>query len=202
MRRLLALLLAVVIIVASVITALQLLPSLDTNSNQNPPGDFHFGVSWGGNTTAQAKLLIDRVKNFTNLFVIQSGPVSVNETALNEIADYAVSSGLDVIAYFGFFRANETWQVPWLSYAQQRWGSSFLGVYMHDEPGGVTLDANWTGYFEQLSIRNSSINYEHQPAIDLALNGTLPLDSYQLNQTAYHFNTELQSDPNLISSEE
>ena len=198
MRRLLAFLLVVVIVVASVITALWLLPMLNTNSNQNPPSDFHFGVSWGGNNTAQAKLLIDRVKNFTNLFVIQSGPASVNETALNEIVDYAVSSGLDVIAYFGFFRVNETWQAPWMSYAQQRWGSSFLGVYMHDEPGGVTIDANWTGYFQQLSIRGSSAYYQHQPAINLALNGTLPLDSYQLNQTAYHFNTELQSDPNLL----
>ena len=198
MRRLLALLLAVVIIVASVITALQLLPSLNTNSNQNPPGDFHFGVSCGGNTTAQAKLLIDRVKNFTNLFVspIRARKRQRNSPKRNRRLRRRLRVSCDCL--LRFFRANETWQVPWLSYAQQRWGSSFLGVYMHDEPGGVTLDANWTGYFEQLSIRNSSINYEHQPAIDLALNGTLPLDSYQLNQTAYHFNTELQSDPNLI----
>ncbi len=192
-----AFLIAAIILVAAIIAATQLVPTLDTYSQQKKPSDYHFGVSWGGNTTDQAKTLIDRVKNFTNLFVIQSGPVSTNETALNEIVTYAVAAKLDVIAYFGFFNANYSWQVPWLDYARQQWGSSFLGVYMHDEPGGVTVDANWTGYFQQLSIRNSSIYYQHQPALNLALNGTLPLNSYQLNQTAYHFITELQSDPNL-----
>ena len=113
----------------------------------------------------QAKLLIDRVKNFTNLFVVQSGPVSVNETALNEIVDYAVAADLDVIVYFGYFRANEyLGRCRGCLMAQQRWGSSFLGVYLHDEPGGITLDANWTGYFKQISIRNSSDYYSHEPS--------------------------------------
>jgi hypothetical protein len=187
-------------VLASLITASQLLPTLYTQNNLSPPtpgSDFHFGVSFCGNTTFEAKILIDRVKNFTNLFVVQSGPVSVNETALNEIINYAVDSGLDVIAYFGYFNPNYTWQVPWLDYAKQQWGSCFLGIYMHDEPGGVVLDANWTGYFRELSIRRSSLYYQHQPAIELAINGSLPLDSYQLNQAAYHFVDELQLDPYL-----
>ena len=35
----------------------------------------YFGVSFNGNTTDEAKLLIDRIKDYTNLFVIQSGPI-------------------------------------------------------------------------------------------------------------------------------
>jgi len=35
-----------------------------------------FGVSFGGNTTSEAKLLIDRVKSYTNLFVINSWQIS------------------------------------------------------------------------------------------------------------------------------
>jgi hypothetical protein len=196
LKRLLAIILVIVVVVAAVIAATRILP-FDVYTNQNSPGDFHFGVSFCGNTTEQAKTLIDRVKNFSNLLVVQSGPVSVNETALNEIVTYAVNADLDVIVYFGYFNKNYTWQLPWLDYAKQTYGDRLLGIYMHDEPGGVTLDANWTGYFNQLSIRGSSIYYQHQPAIDLATNQTLPLNSYQLNQTAFHFNTELQNDPDL-----
>ena len=36
----------------------------------------YFGVSFCGNTTAEAKLLIDRTKDYSNLFVLQSGPIS------------------------------------------------------------------------------------------------------------------------------
>jgi hypothetical protein len=35
--------------------------------------DYYFGVSFCGNTAAEAKLLIDRAKCYTNLFVLQSG---------------------------------------------------------------------------------------------------------------------------------
>ena len=34
--------------------------------------EFFFGVTFGGNTTSEAKLLIDEVKGYTNLFVINS----------------------------------------------------------------------------------------------------------------------------------
>jgi hypothetical protein len=197
LKRLVAIVLVAIVAIALVLAAAELLPSLDLNINPPMSKDFHFGVSFGGNTSQDAKVLIDKVKGFTNLFVVQSGPVEGNETAMNEIVDYAVNSGLDVVAAFGFFNPNYTWQVPWLDYAKQTWDSHFLGVYIHDEPGGVTVDANWTDYFEQLSIRNSSNYREHQPAINMVMNGTLPLNDYELGQAAYHFVTGLQTDPDL-----
>ena len=116
-------------IVVFVIASLEFfLPALDGAQNQNSQAKlsgFHFGVSFCGNTTAQAELLINKVKSYTNLLVVQSGPVSINETAMNETVDYAVKSGLDVIVYFGFFNSNYTWQIPWVEYAKQQWGSHF-----------------------------------------------------------------------------
>ena len=110
----------------------------------------YFGVSFCGNTTAEAKLLIDRTKDYSNLFVLQSGPISKNETATNIICDYAVDTGLDVIVFFGWFDTACPWQTPWLDYAKERWGDSFLGVYIFDEPGGIQLDYNWTSWWRHI----------------------------------------------------
>jgi len=111
--------------------------------------EFYVGVSFCGNTTAEAELLIDRVKEFTNLFILQSGPVSENETATNEICDYAVDVGLDIIVFFGdlderILPEHKLWRVSWLNLAKQRWGDKFLGVYYYDEPGGLWLDGEDT----------------------------------------------------------
>ena len=153
---------------------------------------FHVGVSFCGNTTTEAKLLIDRVKSYTNLLVVQSGPVSINETAMNEIVDYAISSDLDVIAYFGYFNPAYPWQIPWLDYAKQTWGSRFLGIYLNDEPGGQTIDANWTGYFNQIRIRNTSEYYSHTPIVelDLAINSSSTRD---YNNAAVHFHDAIET---------
>jgi hypothetical protein len=114
------------------------------------PVEPYFGVSFCGNTTAEAKLLIDRTKDYTNLFVLQSGPISKNETAINIICDYAVDSGLDLIVFFGWFDTDHPWQIPWLDFAKERWGDSFLGLYLFDEPGGVHIDYNWTRIFHKV----------------------------------------------------
>ena len=112
---------------------------------------FSLGVAFCGNTTDQAVKLIDRVKNFTNLLVVQSLPISQNETALNEICDYAVNARLKVAVYFSLF--NQYWQVGWLDLAKDRWGDKFIGVYLYDEPGGLNLDARqYLGTFGNRSI--------------------------------------------------
>ena len=111
---------------------------------------FHVGVAFCGNTTLEAKNLIDRVENYTNLFVLQSGPVSKSEILTTEICDYAVSSGLDIIVFFGDlnYRLLEEkgllWRLDWVKNATYRYGERFLGIYMYDEPGGIYLDHNWT----------------------------------------------------------
>lgn len=177
----------VLITMASIITVATVYVLFNPSLNQNKEKlDFHVGVAFGGNTTAEAKLLIDKVKGYTNLFVIQSGPVSVNETALYEIGDYAVDSGLDLIVYFGFFNPNYPWQRPWLDFAKQRWGDRFLGVYLNDEPAGVLIDFGWTEYYTGIRARNTSHYYLHAEAIESALNGTLPQD---LDEATNHFLT-------------
>ena len=124
--------------------------------------EFYVGVSFCGDTAAKAKLLVDRVKSYTNLFVLQSGPVSRNETATTEICDYAVNAGLKIIVYFGDLtpRISEEngwlWRLSWLNTTRQRWGDQFLGVYYYDEPGGIQIDCNWT----EINPLNWNVTYD------------------------------------------
>lgn len=104
--------------------------------------EFFFGVTYGQNTVGEAKLLIDKVKNYTNLFIVDSYPITSNYTTpqvLNEICDYAAKANLHFIVYFFSFLGG-SWQQEWLDAARQRWGEKFLGVYLRDEPGGKQIE--------------------------------------------------------------
>ncbi len=116
--------------------------------------DFYFGVSFGLNTTAEATLLIDKVKGYTNFFLVNNWDISTNETALNEVCDYAAQANLHFMVFFDFI-SNQTylWHQTWLDTAKQRWGDKFLGIYLYDEPGGQQIDGGqWDSgpYVQQL----------------------------------------------------
>jgi len=125
--------------------------------NEVSEEDFFFGVSFGGNTTSQAKLLIDKVKGYTNLFIINSWETSINETALNEICEYAVDAKMNFMVFFDFLsHIGYPWHLTWLDTAKERWEKQFLGVYLYDEPGGRQIDSgHWKGgdndFFEKVS---------------------------------------------------
>jgi hypothetical protein len=142
--------------------------------------DVYVGVSFCGDTAAEAKLLIDRVKGYTNLFVLQSGPISRNETATTEICDYAVNAGLKIIVYFGDLTpglAEENgwgWRLSWVNTTRYRWGDDFLGVYYYDEPGGLQIDCNWT---------------EHNP-----VDWNVTVDKRDYDGIAYLFNKRFEWD--------
>lgn len=140
-RLIIALALAVaVVILLSAFAALQ-------NSVQvTAKKPFYVGVTYCGSSVTEAKQLIDHVKNYTNLFVLQSGPLMDQFNASEQILDYAVKSGLNVIIYYstnglGDNLACEALE-SLLSVAPTRWGSHFLGLYFNDEPGGRQLDTD------------------------------------------------------------
>ena len=131
--------------------------------------DPYVGVAFCGNTTAEAKALIDRTKNYTNLFVLDTGrsPLSRNETAVYEICDYATANGLNIIINLGINSDREKDVTTWFWDANladmklnwtQRWGDKFLGMYYNDEVGGIQLDGSWAQFFHNASdtLANSS----------------------------------------------
>jgi hypothetical protein len=134
----------------------------------------YFGVTFGGNTTSEAKVLIDKVKGYTNLIIIDNWDVALNETLLNEICQYAVDANLYIIVYFNFIfmsvsqlnasrlslftdAGTSPFHISWLISANDKWGDKFLGAYILDEPGGKQIDqGHYSGFTTVYSGRNQT----------------------------------------------
>ena len=115
--------------------------------------DSFFGVSFGLETADEAKLLIDKVKDYTNLFLVNSWDISTNETALDEVCDYAAESGLSFMVFFDYISVSEhaygyPWHREWVTTAKDTWGNKVLGIYIYEGPGGKQID---TGSFDEFT---------------------------------------------------
>jgi len=103
--------------------------------------EFFVGVQLGYGEVDDCKALVDKVKDYTNLFVISSGAVTHNDTDLNEVCDYIYDAGLYFIVYFQTLSASYKFHVQnWAILAKEAYGDQFLGEYLFDEPGGKQLD--------------------------------------------------------------
>ncbi len=136
--------LIVIVLVASIFLPLSYLEFANQNAPQN--SDVYFGVTFGGNTTAQAEQLINKVKDYTNLFVVDSWALNtinetINGTALTTVCDYAVNNGLNIIVYFSYIsHIIYPWQFQWVQQAKEQYSDRLLGIYFYDEPGGKQID--------------------------------------------------------------
>ena len=110
---------------------------------------FYVGVTYGGDSITEAQQLIDKVKDYINVFVLASGSLMYNQDAVTEIGDYAVNKGLNFIVYYG---GDTRTANTLMNGCQERWNSSFLGLYFNDEPGGKMLDKK--GLFLGEVLRN------------------------------------------------
>ena len=137
--------------------------------------EFFFGVSYGQNTVAEAKLLIDKVKSYTNMFLINSWDITTNETALNEVCDYAAKADLNFMVFFSFVsRVIYPWHQTWLDTAKERWGDKFLGVYLFDEPGGNQID---TGGWNEEMVQVFENASDYSDAANLFVNSISLINS-------------------------
>ena len=112
------------------------------------------------------KIMVDKVKNYSNLFVIGSLEITFNQAALDEVCDYIVDGGLHLIVLFTDAWKYNYMTFDWIAEARQKYGDKFLGVYRYDEPGGNQLDHSSSLLVE------SGTNYT-----DVAINYTNALTS-------------------------
>jgi hypothetical protein len=118
---------------------------------QSSTSDFFVGVEYAidNESVEDVKDLIDRVKNFTNLFVVDSLGITTDIFKLQEVCDYVYDQGLSLLVFFIsmhyqqdgdlIFRYN-FYPNLWVLEAKEKYGDKFLGIYVFDEPGGNQLD--------------------------------------------------------------
>lgn len=136
------------ILIAIVVLSLFLTQIPDRKQTATP--SFFVGVEYAygyNNQTAQVQLsqlqaLVEKVKDYTNLFVIGSLGLTFDQTALSQACDYINNhSNLFFIVLFTGLDQYHTYNITtWMTEAQQKYGVRFLGIYRYDEPGGRTLD--------------------------------------------------------------
>lgn len=138
-----------------------MIASYPTPSRQSSEPNFLVGVEYALSESSieGCKALVDRVKGFTNLFVIDSLNIALDYDSLNEVADYVYDSGLYFVVFYISLHEEETFHLDdgtnrterilrynyyphiWMAHAKEKYGDKFLGVYTMDEPGGNQMDS-------------------------------------------------------------
>ncbi len=109
------------------------------SENKATPREFYVGVMFAyDHQISQVKALVDKVKNYTNLFVLGAVDLFNNETALTEACDYVADANLNFIVQFRGLEKYTYNITEWMQFAHERYGNQFLGIYRYDEPA----DAN------------------------------------------------------------
>jgi hypothetical protein len=161
-------------ILIAIIVAPLLLVALNVVINeQHSVPEFFVGVEYAidNSSVDGCKALVDRVKNFTNLFVVDSIGITLNITNLKQVCDYVYNSGLYFMVFFISLHEEKECIPPeentelvfrynyyphmWIADAKEEYGDKFLGAYAMDEPGGNQLDA---GSFQLVKEAENQMN--------------------------------------------
>lgn len=189
MKRNLTIVVAVTVIVIVVLSLFLIQNYLSSSQNPTAPREFYVGVMFAyGNQTSQVRALVDKVANYTNLFVLGSLDLFHNESALNEACDYIYNANLSFIVQFrGLDKYNYT-ITDWMQTAHAKYGSQFLGIYRYDEPGGRQLDGDETTKLINYTITNPNATY--QQIADAYVGNLSYFPNYYLHYTPQMFTAD------------
>ena len=197
------------ILVAIILCPLFFVALIDNVTRTPSEPDFFIGVEYAicNSSVEGCKALIDRVKNFTNLFVVDSLGITLDMNNLNEVCDHVYDAGLYFFVFFISLHEEEIsvnlqgeqvtqnvlrynyYPHIWISDAKKKYGKKFLGAYTMDEPGGNQLDS---GLFQL--VENSKNQNEAAELFVKLLHDNI---EYYLHAKEYEDITVLTSDYGL-----
>ena len=106
-----------------VVLAVSIVATIDWVGNVNFTSEFFVGIEFAYDENAgeveelvsDLKVLVDKLNDYTNLFVIGSLEISFNQSALDNACDYVVDSGLYLIIFLRIVRCTVTTSlIGWL----------------------------------------------------------------------------------------
>jgi hypothetical protein len=169
----------------------------------NPTGaqtspDVYFGVAMGYaplNAPTAAISLINKISNYTNLFLVGTTGITRNAATLSPVLQHAYDKGLSFLSFIPTrYPTNSS---DWLNYAETSWGDHLLGFMCppEDEPGGQQLDQRSgrpvsifrtdPGYVGNLSDYVASNYTEAAPKYENQLSALLSGYSQGVNRTTF-----------------
>jgi hypothetical protein len=163
----------IVIIMASAFLVIEFL------SPKNAGREFYVGVEYAyGNQIREVEALVDKVKSYTNFFVLSSIDLTFNRTALTEACDYIYNAKLNFVVQFTGLDLYNYTITSWMEEAKVRYGDSFLGIYRYDEPGGHQLDSGSSQLINRTAI---SPNATYQNVSNAYVGNLSAFPAYYLN---------------------
>jgi hypothetical protein len=160
-------------IILIAVLSVSIVATIDWLGSVHSDPEFFVGVDFAySNNVDDLKNLVDKVKDYTNLFVLGSVNMTFNRAVLDESCDYIYEAGLYFIVLFtdtSLYRDRPDSTVYealfWIYEAREKYGDKFLGVYRYDEPGGNQLDdapyalLNRTEAVAYSTYTNASMHY-------------------------------------------
>lgn len=100
----------------------------------------YVGIETGATNVAAVESQIDQVSSYANLVVIGDTEITDNQTALQQVCQYAYDKNMYFIIYTTDPYSTGDSGLKIAYNAKVAWGNNFLGLYAGDEAGGKQLD--------------------------------------------------------------
>jgi hypothetical protein len=105
--------------------------------------DVYVGIDATFSTVQDMKIVIDKVKSYTNFFIIGSTAITNDFSNITQVCEYLNKINLPFLTYAHPAAGLNFSQIRWFKDARNSYPFTFQGLYAYDEPGGHQIDHDY-----------------------------------------------------------